>query len=629
MEYGFDLSGLQEKEREAFRELAGILGVKEAGAQEGGIALRFGQGRCLSARKTAGSWTITFAHENEKWRAFSRALEEEGDFEEPAGKDLQAMLDCSRNGVLTPEAVKRMIRHLALMGYRAVQLYTEDTYEIEGEPYFGYQRGRYTREELREIDRYAGRFGLEIIPCIQTLAHLERVLHWQAYQEVKDCDYILLAEIPVKEPWQAMADEEKTYALIDRMFSAMEESLSSRRINIGMDEAHALGLGKYLDRFGYRDRMSIMTRHFNRVWEIAKAHGYAPMMWSDMFFRLACGGEYYAGEFDVAPGVKEQIPDGLTLVYWDYYSLQKETYDGMLKSHRKLTDHLAFAGGVWTWTGYCPNSFYSRHIAPLAYESCRENGIDTILATAWGDDGTETSLFSALPALQQWAELTYEKGGDEEMLERRFRTSTGASYRAFLELGRPALTPDNPMPGGCGVNPLKYLLYQDVLGGLFDAHTDERYEEHFSACARMLEAAKREAGDYGYLFELEERLCRLLARKATVGKRLRTAYKAGDKEGVRELAQRELSEILLLTGRFEEKMNERWKRENKIFGLDVLHLRLGGLKERLNFARERLLSWAEGETGKLEEMESAPLAYRKEKDMAPPCWRDIVTACNV
>ena len=133
MEYGFDLSGLQEKEREAFRELAGILGVKEAGAQEGGIALRFGQGRCLSARKTAGSWTITFAHENEKWRAFSRALEEEGDFEEPAGKDLQAMLDCSRNGVLTPEAVKRMIRHLALMGYRAVQLYTEDTYEIEGE----------------------------------------------------------------------------------------------------------------------------------------------------------------------------------------------------------------------------------------------------------------------------------------------------------------------------------------------------------------------------------------------------------------------------------------------------------------------------------------------------------------
>ena len=52
MEYGFDLSGLQEKEREAFRELAGILGVKEAGAQEGGIALRFGQGRCLSARKT-------------------------------------------------------------------------------------------------------------------------------------------------------------------------------------------------------------------------------------------------------------------------------------------------------------------------------------------------------------------------------------------------------------------------------------------------------------------------------------------------------------------------------------------------------------------------------------------------
>ena len=69
-------------------------------------------------------------------------------------------------------AVKKLIRKLALLGYSELQLYTEDTYEVEGEPYFGYLRGRYSRAELREIDAYAKLFGIELVPCIQTLAHL-------------------------------------------------------------------------------------------------------------------------------------------------------------------------------------------------------------------------------------------------------------------------------------------------------------------------------------------------------------------------------------------------------------------------------------------------------------------------
>ena len=65
------------------------------------------------------------------------------------------MLDCSRNAVMTVEALKRWIDLTADLGYNTLLLYTEDTYEIEGEPYFGYMRGRYTKEELREADRYA------------------------------------------------------------------------------------------------------------------------------------------------------------------------------------------------------------------------------------------------------------------------------------------------------------------------------------------------------------------------------------------------------------------------------------------------------------------------------------------
>ena len=30
--------------------------------------------------------------------------------------------------------------------------YTEDIYEVDGEPYFGYMRGSYTKAEMKEID---------------------------------------------------------------------------------------------------------------------------------------------------------------------------------------------------------------------------------------------------------------------------------------------------------------------------------------------------------------------------------------------------------------------------------------------------------------------------------------------
>ena len=59
-----------------------------------------------------------------------------------------AMLDMSRNAVMKPEEVKKYARLLKSLGYNMIQLYTEDTYEVSDEPYFGYLRGKYSKEEL-------------------------------------------------------------------------------------------------------------------------------------------------------------------------------------------------------------------------------------------------------------------------------------------------------------------------------------------------------------------------------------------------------------------------------------------------------------------------------------------------
>ena len=70
------------------------------------------------------------------------------------------MADVSRNAVLKVETVKDIIRYMAKMGLNQLMLYTEDTYKLENYPYFGYMRGAYTKDEIKEIVAYGNKFGV-------------------------------------------------------------------------------------------------------------------------------------------------------------------------------------------------------------------------------------------------------------------------------------------------------------------------------------------------------------------------------------------------------------------------------------------------------------------------------------
>ena len=76
---------------------------------------------------------------------------------------LGLMIDMSRNAVMSVAQVKEYLGYLKKMGYNCAMLYTEDTYEVQDEPYFGYMRGGYSAEDLRELDSYAASLGIEFL----------------------------------------------------------------------------------------------------------------------------------------------------------------------------------------------------------------------------------------------------------------------------------------------------------------------------------------------------------------------------------------------------------------------------------------------------------------------------------
>ena len=197
---------------------------------------------------------------------------------------LGTMVDCSRNSVMRPETVMRWIDLTSDLGYNTVSLYIEDTYEIADNPYFGHLRGRYSFGEMKAIGDYARTKGVEVIPCIQTLAHLNAIFHWPEYRKIQDVEAIMLV------------GDERVYTLIDRMFDSLKQSLNCTTVNIGMDEAWLLGRGNYLTQNGLVNRFDILLGHLNRVSEIARKYDFHLLMWADMFFRIINNGDYYNAE---------------------------------------------------------------------------------------------------------------------------------------------------------------------------------------------------------------------------------------------------------------------------------------------------------------------------------------------
>ena len=236
------------------------------------------------------------------------------------------MLDCSRNAVFTVEKVKSFIRIMAKLGMNTLMLYTEETYTVPDEPYFGAYRGRYSQDEIREMDAYARTFGIELVPCIQTLAHLHNALKWPLGETVKDTADIL------------QVGKEEVYTLIEKMLCSVKESFSTNRVHLGMDEAAQLGLGKYLRENGYTKSSVLIREHSARVFEICKKLGLEPMIWSDMYITANTGGGYYDLADDTDCSDWEKPDPDLGLVYWDYYNPEQKIYEKMIRVHQQLSN---------------------------------------------------------------------------------------------------------------------------------------------------------------------------------------------------------------------------------------------------------------------------------------------------
>ena len=515
-----------------------------------------------------------------------------------------AMVDCSRNAVMKVETVKRYIDQLAALGMNLLMLYTEDTFEVPEYPAFGYLRGGYTQAELREIDDYAYSMGVELVPCIQTLAHLAQFLQWQEACHLKDLTDVILI------------DEPETYDFIEAEIRAASGCVRSKRIHIGMDEAHGVGLGRYYAKHGPTDRFELLNRHLTRVVEICQKYGLEPMMWSDMFFRLGSKkNDYYDMEAVVPEHVIETLPP-VGMCYWDYYHTDEAFYDHMLTQHARMGQQTIFAGGNWTWSGFLPQVKKTVATMSAGLRACARHEVDIVFATMWGDDGAETNTMLASSLLPIFSEACWQ-GADcaQREMELAGECLTGVPRNVLEAWGDFFPSEKDERPG-------KILLWSDLLYPTVIFGEGDDMEQLLARSRSALETMKPYRKE---LFECEyaSLIFETCIAKGELISQLRARYLAGDKAYLESIAEEKLPELIDLYNKLMRAHRALWERDNKRFGWEVLALRYGATVGRIADVQDEIRRYLAGEIAAIVELDAQPRGFAKGGNTH--CYSNLIT----
>lgn len=492
------------------------------------------------------------------------------------------MVDCSRNAVMNKATVKSLLRKSAQLGHTWFSLYIEDTYELNGEPYFGAFRGRYSKDDLKELDDYAYQLGIELYPSIQTLAHVNQFLLWEHEDSnYKDVDDIL------------NVGRQKTKQLLEKMIQTLSECFRTKRIHLGMDEAYNLGRGTYLTEFGYKEKSDIMLEHLNYLVEICNKYQVKPMIWDDMFF---------SNYSNVEGRENFNIPANINLMYWDYYNLNQGHYSNRIKMRREIAQEVMFAGAAWRWTGYTPHHQKTLLTTIAALNACKEEGVDSVIATAWGDDGSEAPFSVVLFGLTLYSYLNFNQVYDEAEFSAYLELHTQMNLSEWLKQGEFDFLNHFDAENYLDTTPSKYFLYQDLLMPLFMnqitqlsidyGQVMEELAEHFASLTKGCKLTN----------QFYHALANVLSIKWSLPLKIWEAYHNHDEEALKRIISETLSElkqrlILLMNSR-----RALWLHESHAMGFEILEQRFGGMIVRCDSVSERLQAYLDGEIDSIPEL---------------------------
>ena len=520
------------------------------------------------------------------------------------------MMDCSRNAVPKLSFLKRYLLTLALMGMNYFCLYTEDTYQVEDEPLFGYGRGAFSNKQIRELVEYGEDIGVTLFPCMQTLGHMEQILKY-------DRKYIAMQDTP----WVINIKNEDTYEFLEKIINNCVQPYNTKLIHLGMDEPWGLGRGLAFTPDVPINPGRIYAEHVSRMAKYCEQCGLQPIIWGD--FVLGRSGDKPLTHEELA-----SFPKSLIMDYWNYYDRDPEIYNRHLEIFQKNGYAAIASPATWSWNRYWVKQQAAKSTIDACMAAVYSRGVDKALITLWGDDGAECLFDSNLAVLAYFLEWTRGAKPEDARWQARLEAISGLKAEYFDCLA--AL--EYPLVNGSVeqeevTSTSRILFYDDPLYGYFNRmYADKSIADYYAGLSAQLDNYAEQAVSGKTMLLAAAKYAAVIAGKFRLNYDARAAYKAADKSALTDIVAR-AAQVAKVAAEFHKLYKQLWLNERVPFGLEVLDVRIGGVTARLDTFGERLTAYITGDVACIDEFDIEHVEQRS--DALYNAWSKIYTKCHM
>jgi len=321
------------------------------------------------------------------------------------------MLDISRNKIPKVEEIKILIQKLSFLRINHFELYIEG-FSFYDESYpLGDFRDSYTLDDFLEIQDYAKKYMVDLVPNMNGFGHMTS---WLSLPEIHPLaekeDGYLNHGFPFP-PSTLDPSNPKSLELVKRLYKPLIENSFSPNFHMDLDEPFELGEGKSKELVEKLGKVKVYMTYVNQLKEFVKSYHKKPWLWGDVLFSH--------------PSELKDLPKDLVYCDWGYdFDYPFEEHSAWLEKERLS---FVLCPGTSSW-----NSFTSRF---NDMQKTTQNAIDSVikhhglgvLTTDWGDFGhLQPIVFSYLGfvymGLHSWnqnSQFDLEEAVDDVFFEGR------------------------------------------------------------------------------------------------------------------------------------------------------------------------------------------------------------------
>jgi hypothetical protein len=279
-----------------------------------------------------------------------------------------------KGAVPTAHYMKETIERLANYKINTLMIEYENQFQFSGVASGVWKQGGLTSAELNDVLNHARRYGMEMIPVIQCLGHVDYILRNEEYADLREEG---LAS-------QYCPSNPRTFQFVSALIDEIIEAHSDAEyIHIGADETWALGKCEQC-REAMRNggKADLYLAYVGQIASYVLSKGKRPIIWDDMFHLERCVERVV------------ELPKGTVICSWSYYEFGEANnwfwYGGRYYSSQR-------------WHESDPGAAPGRN----AIEDMPEE--DLAVARKWWDEGSFPEYgSSAVPWVRHYQEQGYD-----------------------------------------------------------------------------------------------------------------------------------------------------------------------------------------------------------------------------